>query len=62
MLLDEEFEIAEIWELGKDEIRKRESRPDGRPLGLHVSSFIAKPTKQYFHGDLKAVKLKLGLK
>ena len=62
VLLDDEFEIAEVWQLNSDEIRKRESREDGRLLPLHFSTFIAKPIKQHYHEDLKAVKLKLGWK
>ena len=61
VLLDKEFEIAEVWQLDKDEIRNRESREDGRLLALHVSTFIKKPVRQYYNPDFESLKIKENL-
>ena len=58
VLLDKKFEIAEIWQLDKDEIRNRESRENGRLLALKVSAFIRKPVTQYIHPNFRSLRNK----
>ena len=72
VLLDKEFEIAEIWDLHWDEIQARESkekesyRKSGKETetlpGLHLGAFIEKPARQHCHRDFPSVEKRLGLR
>ena len=67
VVLDCDFEIAAIWKRCREEIecledkaKKRKQKP-GKLLGLHVSTFIKKPVRQYYNPDFESLKIKENL-
>ena len=65
VLLNDDFEIAEVWKARREDIEDFEKMPNqtdkkGRELGLHVRTFIKKiPSEPVYHEDYIALERKL---